>query len=482
MAWRSTASARSARVMPSPSSLTRMSRRPPPSVSTSMRVAPASSAFSTSSLTTLAGRSTTSPAAMRLTMASESWRTGARRAARDRDARPPRRAAAPARSPSSRRSARHARGPGRSAAPSARRSRRRRPECPFGGVGDGEIGEVRPVERAAGGGVARAVVLEHRAIAVLDLDGGMPATSFSIQPSSAISAAGKCGGRARARQRGVQPAHRLGPATAATATASSAVSCSMASSQCGSGRGSSSSRLRERSERSSALTRLPCSASTASTSRSRKRRRSEAGPLNSVSIAGTSQTTRRWSAKAAAEATGSRSMRHLRATVVSARRRLDAGAERGEAERAFDLGRHRPRAVALAERDLVERRRGAARGPGARNEIASIRLVLPAPFGPTSTTGPGADLDLRGVVAAEIRQREAADARRAESISDGKLASGLPSGLTHGSRAARQGSGNQKAARLNAARNVTPASASARRARLWSPCPGSASASRDRRA
>src|SRR6266404_7963589 len=41
-----------------------------------MRVAPASSAFSTSSLTTLAGRSTTSPAAMRLTVVSESWRTG----------------------------------------------------------------------------------------------------------------------------------------------------------------------------------------------------------------------------------------------------------------------------------------------------------------------------------------------------------------------------------------------------------------------
>ena len=42
-----------------------------PSVTTSMRVAPASSAFSTSSLTALAGRSTTSPAAMRLTIASD---------------------------------------------------------------------------------------------------------------------------------------------------------------------------------------------------------------------------------------------------------------------------------------------------------------------------------------------------------------------------------------------------------------------------
>ena len=59
-------SARSARVMPPPSSVTRISRRPPPSVSTSILRAPASSAFSTSSLTTLAGRSITSPAAMRL--------------------------------------------------------------------------------------------------------------------------------------------------------------------------------------------------------------------------------------------------------------------------------------------------------------------------------------------------------------------------------------------------------------------------------
>ncbi len=50
--------------MPEPSSTTRMSRRPPPSISTSMRRAPASMAFSTSSLTTDAGRSTTSPAAI----------------------------------------------------------------------------------------------------------------------------------------------------------------------------------------------------------------------------------------------------------------------------------------------------------------------------------------------------------------------------------------------------------------------------------
>src|SRR5262245_14853298 len=71
--------------MPSPSSLTRMTRRPPPSVNTSMRWAPASSAFSISSFTTLAGRSTTSPAAMRLTTDSVSWRTGMALSIRRRD-------------------------------------------------------------------------------------------------------------------------------------------------------------------------------------------------------------------------------------------------------------------------------------------------------------------------------------------------------------------------------------------------------------
>src|SRR5690606_27593626 len=50
--------------MPTPSSRTRISLTPPASISTSIRRAPASSAFSTSSFTTEAGRSTTSPAAI----------------------------------------------------------------------------------------------------------------------------------------------------------------------------------------------------------------------------------------------------------------------------------------------------------------------------------------------------------------------------------------------------------------------------------
>src|SRR5262249_32110456 len=53
--------------MPQPSSTTRMTSVPPCSTSMSMRALPASTEFSSSSLTTLAGRSMTSPAAILLT-------------------------------------------------------------------------------------------------------------------------------------------------------------------------------------------------------------------------------------------------------------------------------------------------------------------------------------------------------------------------------------------------------------------------------
>src|SRR5215467_5776084 len=62
--------------MPEPSSATRISPSPPPAIATLMRRAPASIAFSISSLTTLAGRSTTSPAAILLTISGGSCRTG----------------------------------------------------------------------------------------------------------------------------------------------------------------------------------------------------------------------------------------------------------------------------------------------------------------------------------------------------------------------------------------------------------------------
>src|SRR5579885_160264 len=74
VAWRSMDRRRSSASMPSPLSSTRMRSMPPLPVAMSMRLAPASSAFSMSSFTALAGRSTTSPAAMRLTVPSASRR------------------------------------------------------------------------------------------------------------------------------------------------------------------------------------------------------------------------------------------------------------------------------------------------------------------------------------------------------------------------------------------------------------------------
>ena len=74
VACRSNASTASSRVIPSPSSVIFNKRRPPDSTSITMRKAPASIAFSTSSLATDAGRSTTSPAAIRLEIWSGSTR------------------------------------------------------------------------------------------------------------------------------------------------------------------------------------------------------------------------------------------------------------------------------------------------------------------------------------------------------------------------------------------------------------------------
>ncbi len=67
------ARAASARPIPQPSSATWINLLPPSSIDTSTREAPESRAFSTSSLTTLAGRSITSPAAILLTRCAGSF-------------------------------------------------------------------------------------------------------------------------------------------------------------------------------------------------------------------------------------------------------------------------------------------------------------------------------------------------------------------------------------------------------------------------
>ena len=64
VAWRWKESRISSAGIPQPSSVTLMRSTPPPLISMSIRLAPASMEFSTNSLTTDAGRSTTSPAAI----------------------------------------------------------------------------------------------------------------------------------------------------------------------------------------------------------------------------------------------------------------------------------------------------------------------------------------------------------------------------------------------------------------------------------
>ena len=72
VAWRDNASGKSGPEMPQPSSVTRIRVLPPSAITTSIRCAPASTAFSTNSFTAEAGRSKTSPAAIRLIAASSS--------------------------------------------------------------------------------------------------------------------------------------------------------------------------------------------------------------------------------------------------------------------------------------------------------------------------------------------------------------------------------------------------------------------------
>ena len=76
VAWRATDISRSSGDIPAPSSSTVMRSRPPPETRTVIQAAPASSAFSASSLTAAAGRSMTSPARMRRTVSSGRMRMG----------------------------------------------------------------------------------------------------------------------------------------------------------------------------------------------------------------------------------------------------------------------------------------------------------------------------------------------------------------------------------------------------------------------
>ena len=103
-------------------------------------------------------------------------------------------------------------------------------------------------------------------------------------------------------------------------------------------------------------------------------------------------------------------MRHCRVVAfVALMRRLDAGAERREAERAFDLDRRGPGAVALAEGDFVERRAAqAAAGHEERNGFEEVGLA--GAVRPDQHHHVARDLDLRRAIAAEIGELQAVQA------------------------------------------------------------------------
>ena len=196
-----------------------------------------------------------------------------------------------------------------------------------------------------------------------------------------------------ARRRAPAPARPTAARTvsaraAATATASSAVSCSTASSQCGSCAASSSRRLRERSERSSAVTRPECCGVDRQHQAVEK-----APPLGGRAVEQRVHRGRQPDhAQMIGEGRGRGDRLAVDAAFARAARRPRRPAARCRCRAWRGRARLRPRQRPPRSRRLRRKRpprawRGAGRGPGARSEIASIRLVLPAPFGPVSTTG-----------------------------------------------------------------------------------------------
>ena len=214
---------------------------------------------------------------------------------------------------------------------------------------------------------------------------GQTATRSSRSPSRRMAAQGK--GCASSRVSAISRSRRsaVSRRASATATPSSATSRSTASSQRSSSGRSSRRRLRERRARSIAETRAPWAASTASTSRSRNRRRSPAAPRNSPSRSGVSQTTRRNSLNATGEAAVAPSIRQSRLARPSGPggsnpvpRRCSAPSRSRVSETAKPPG---PPLRAMAANSARRRPR-----PGTNSDSASSRLVLPAPFSPTSAT------------------------------------------------------------------------------------------------
>ncbi len=275
-----------------------------------------------------------------------------------------------------------------------------------------QVGQMRAVERAPGGGVAGAAVCAgSRGSGPRRTSRGSCISAFSIQPSSMMSAEGKGGPRRRApaaSRRVLSGSGRASPPPQPQARrfrvrsrrTNERRNCVPPAGDCATA-----------GERSSADTRAECSLSIASTSRSKKRRRSDAAPVNRPSH------RRRQPHHAQMIAEGGR--RTPRARGRSGQRRLVAAASlpggsmpvpsvaspsapSTSAETAQET-------VALDVGDVVQRRPAQPRVPATETRLPSMQLVLrrrsapPAPPHPRASRGPPP-------IIAEMGQAEAMNA------------------------------------------------------------------------
>ena len=322
----------------------------------------------------------------------------------------------------------------RSAAPSARRSRHASAAMPLLGHADGEVGAMRPDRGAAGLGIALPIAGERRG--ELAPRRRAPASSSSQASTVPARPAGRAGTGLRPRRRRGRAAATASRRAAATATPCSAMVSSSAVEprRVGSGRRAAAARARAAPAHRRA-TRAACAGSSPSTSRSRKRRRAAGPSTNSRSICGVSQTTPRCSPSAAWLRAGSPSIRTTRRSPAA--RGVAAGADahrcrggsrrRGDSPAAGRVILPRPAADDRSRPSLAPR----SPRPGARNDTASSRLVLPAPLGPVSTTGAVPTVEPRLAIIAEIGQHEP---RHADALGRGAQGRGSACGLRPASR------------------------------------------------
>ena len=161
--------------------------------------------------------------------------------------------------------------------------------------------------------------------------------------------------------------------------------------------------------------------------------------------------------------------------------RLDARAQCRKSEHAFDFGGDGPCTVALGESQFFHCR--AAQSAARRKERNCLyQIGFAGAVGPRQHHRPGAvERNLRGVIAAEVSQRQTSNKRGGHRYSSCRPAPDIRSSVSAQYRR-RRWPGQARPSDAVRSLTLTPASASARRARLSRLYPGSRSASPGRRA